>query len=53
MEIKYLLREKSLAESTAEYIQVILELHQKVQELEKENAGLKVELTQMHEQVEN
>lgn len=41
VEIKQLLREKSLAESTAEYIQVILELNQKVSELTQENEKLK------------
>lgn len=41
MEIKNLLREKSLAESTAEYIQVILTLNQQLQELTEENQRLK------------
>ena len=41
MEIKSLLREKSLAESVADYIQVILELNQKVTELTAENMKLK------------
>ena len=40
MEVKHLLREKSLAESTAEYIQVILELNQKIIELTEENMKL-------------
>ena len=41
MEIKNLMREKSLAESVAEYIQIILELNQKVTELTNENIQLK------------
>lgn len=41
MEVKSLLREKSLAESVAEYIQIILELNQKVAELTQENQKLK------------
>ena len=43
MEIKQLLREKSLAESVAEYIQVILELNQKVTALTEENTQLKAQ----------
>jgi hypothetical protein len=41
MEVKHLLRERSLAESTAEYIQVILELNQKLSELTAEITKLK------------
>lgn len=41
MEIKNLLREKSLAESVAEYIQIILELNQKLTDVTAENNQLK------------
>ena len=41
MEIKSLLREKSLAESVAEYIQAILELNQKLAEVTAERDQLK------------
>ena len=41
MEIKNLLREKSLAESVAEYIQIILELNQKLSEVTAENNQIK------------